>query len=89
MQRYTHALKIVSGIDLSNGDVVEVRTETERIQQGLVSRAPRMGGVFNQVPQPVQRTIGARPGAANLLKPAPAVASPTALSTPAPARRVP
>src|SRR6185312_2095595 len=30
IQRYTHALKIVSGIDLSNGDVVEVRTQSER-----------------------------------------------------------
>jgi len=71
IQRYTHALKIVSSIDLSTGDVVEVRTESERVQQGIVSRTARPGGTFVPAQQPVPRAVtSGRPGAANLLKPA-------------------
>ncbi len=71
IQRYTHALKIVSSIDLSVGEMMEVRTQTERLQTGVVSRVPRPGGTFTPVAQPGPRQIGGvRPGASNLLKPA-------------------
>lgn len=82
IQRYTHALKIVSSIDLSNADVIEVRTQSERVQQGVVSRSPRAGGTFTPAAQPVPRPVGARPGAANLLMPAPAPGAPVAAIPP-------
>jgi hypothetical protein len=62
IQRYTHALKIVSGIDLSVGEI-DVRTATERYMQGMVAgRVPTPGGTFNLPPQPAaqQRRIGPR-----------------------------
>jgi hypothetical protein len=69
IQRYTHALKVVSGLDLSVGDVVEVRTETERMQRGVVAgRQAQPGGTFSFAAQPVPPAIGARPGAEHLLK---------------------
>ncbi|MDB4873751.1 MAG: hypothetical protein JWM41_197 [Gemmatimonadetes bacterium] len=68
IQRYTHALKIVSSLDLSVGDVVEVRTESERLQQGIVSRTARPGGTFNQPQQPVPRPAVARQATAHVLK---------------------
>lgn len=90
IQRYTHALKIVSSIDLSNADVVDVRTQSERVQQGIVSRTPRPGGTFTPAAQPVPRPIAARPGAASLLNPAPAPGGQVpAISPSATTRRVP
>lgn len=62
IQRYTHALKIVSGIDLSVGEI-DVRTATERYMQGMVAgRVPTPGGTFNLPPQPAaqQRRVGPR-----------------------------
>jgi hypothetical protein len=71
IQRYTHALRIVSGIDLSVGDVAEVRTSTERFAQGIpVGRGATPGGTFNFPPAPAARTIPPRPGADKLLRPA-------------------
>jgi hypothetical protein len=63
IQRYTHALKIVSGIDLSLGEAIDVRTATERYMQGVVAgRVPTPGGRFNLPPQPAaqQRRVGPR-----------------------------
>ena len=97
IQRYTHALRIVSGIDLSTADVVEVRTETERITQGIVSgtrgRVPQPGGTFSFAPAPpTARVIGPRPPSETLLPPAPPVVAdapplPGRVGTPAARRR--
>ncbi len=70
IQRYTHALKIVSSVDLSIADPVEVRTETERLAQGVPSaRIPTPGGTLNRAAAPQQTIHGSRPGAAQLLRP--------------------
>lgn len=71
IQRYTHALRIVSGIDLSLGDVTEVRTSTERLAQGITAgRGATPGGTFNFPPAPAARSLPPRPGADKLLRPA-------------------
>ncbi len=71
IQGYIHALRIVSGIDISVGDVAEVRTGSERVAQGMVAgRAPTPGGTFNFPAAPAQRQLGPRPGADKLLRPA-------------------
>jgi hypothetical protein len=71
IQRYTHALRIVSGIDLSVGDVAEVRTSTERLAQGIsAGRGATPGGTFNFPPAPGARSLPSRPGADKLLRPA-------------------
>jgi hypothetical protein len=71
IQRYTHALRIVSGIDLSVGDVAEVRTSTERLAQGITAgRGATPGGTFNFPPAPAARALPPRPGADKLLRPA-------------------
>jgi hypothetical protein len=71
IQRYTHALKVVSGIDLSVGDVIEVRTETERLQHGIITgRVPSPGGTLIPAQQPTTRTLRPRPGVEHMLRPA-------------------
>ena len=90
IQRYTHALKIVSGIDLSIGDVIEVRTQSERLRQGVVAgRAPAVAGNLVQAPPPpTARAVGPRPGSDLLLRPsaAPAPAAPARRRTEGPSR---
>lgn len=83
IQRYTHALKIVSGIDLSIADPIEVRTEAERLAQGVPSaRTPYPGGTMHRVapaPEQVQQSVLARPGSGQVLRQVP-------VSGPVPAR---
>ena len=74
IQRYTHALKIVSGIDLSIADAMEVRSGAERLAQGTPSaRAPYPGGSLSRVAPPpeAQQPLGPRPGADKILRPVP------------------
>src|SRR6185503_6910428 len=71
IQRYTHALKIVSGIDLSIAGAVEVRTDAERLAQGAPGgRTPYPGGTMKRVPAPVEQpALAPRPGADKVLRP--------------------
>jgi hypothetical protein len=73
IQRYTHALRIVSAVDLSSPETIDVRTETERLQRGMVSaRAPARNANLVPAPRPpMARTIEPRPGSDLLLRGAP------------------
>lgn len=69
IQRYTHALRIVSAIDLSVGDVAEVRVGSERVAQGMVAgRIPAPGGRFVQPSSPAARLAGPRPSGDQILR---------------------
>jgi len=71
IQRYTHALRIVSGIDLSTGDVIEVRTASERYAQGVTAgRIPTPGGTLVAAAPPPARPLPPRAVADKLLRPA-------------------
>jgi len=72
IQRYTHALRIVSGIDLSVADPIEVRTQSERIANGMPNvRGPYPGGQLTRSQPAPAQVLGPRPGADKILRPVP------------------
>lgn len=77
IQRYTHALRIVSGIDLSIADPIEVRTESERIAQGMPNvRGPYPGGRLARSQPAPAPALAPRPGAEKILRQVPVQPAP-------------
>ena len=77
IQRYTHALRIVSGIDLSIADPIEVRTESERIANGMPNvRGPYPGGRLTRSQPAPTPALAPRPGAEKILRQVPVQTAP-------------
>ena len=88
IQRYTHALRIVSGIDLSVADPIEVRTESERIAQGMPNvRGPYPGGRLSRSQPAPAPALAPRPGAEKILRQVPVQPAPVLGNPINPARR--